>query len=303
MRHDKLEKELSLLRLLTENRHYDVDQLSERLGMSRRMIYYYIESFRDWGFIVEKHGRYYSLDRRSPFFLHLFETINFTEEEALTLFHLLNKVSDRNAITERLKHKLDIFYDLHILADASLREQVAHHVGILYDAIKGKRLVKIKDYSSPHSRSVSDRIVEPFHLMNNNNEVRCYELSSRQNKTFKVSRMGDVQLLDLNWSHEDKHKRLYTDLFMFSGEERYRVTLRLGQLSRNLLLEEYPLSERYLSPQDEDGRSLFETDVVSFLGIGRFVLGLYDDIEVLGDDSFLKYLNKKVKFMQKTDSL
>ena len=115
--------------------------------------------------------------------------------------------------------------------------------------------------------------------------------------------MGDVQLLDLNWSHEEQHKRIYTDLFMFSGEEQYHVKLWLGQLSHNLLLEEYPEAERCLVRQDADGRYLFETDVVSFLGIGRFVLGLYDDIEVVGDESFLNYLNKKVKFMQNADDL
>lgn len=117
--------------LLTENHRYDVDTLCERAGISRRMLYYYLESFRDWGFKVEKNGRIYSLDRESPFFKHLFETINFTEEEALTMLSILNKVEDNNAIVERLRRKLDRFYDLNILANPQLREQAAHHVGVL----------------------------------------------------------------------------------------------------------------------------------------------------------------------------
>ena len=56
MRHDKLEKEMNLMLLLTENHRYDVDTLCERAGISRRMLYYYLESFRDWGFKVEKNG-------------------------------------------------------------------------------------------------------------------------------------------------------------------------------------------------------------------------------------------------------
>ena len=79
MRHDKLEKEMNLMLLLTENHRYDVDAICDRIGISRRMLYYYLESFRDWGFKVEKSGKIYSLDRESPFFKHLFETINFTE--------------------------------------------------------------------------------------------------------------------------------------------------------------------------------------------------------------------------------
>ncbi len=109
MRHDKLEKEMNLMLLLTENHRYDVDTLCERAGISRRMLYYYLESFRDWGFKVEKNGRIYSLDRESPFFKHLFETINFTEEEALTMLSILNKVEDNNAIVERLRRKVGSF--------------------------------------------------------------------------------------------------------------------------------------------------------------------------------------------------
>lgn len=67
MRHDKLEKELSLLLCLTENHNYTINELCEKLSLSRRMLYYYLESFRDWGFIVEKRGHYYSIDRRSPY--------------------------------------------------------------------------------------------------------------------------------------------------------------------------------------------------------------------------------------------
>lgn len=236
MRHDKLEKEMNLMLLLTENHRYEVDAICDRIGISRRMLYYYLESFRDWGFKVEKNGKIYSLDRESPFFKHLFETINFTEEEALTMLSILNKVEDNNAIIQRLRRKLDRFYDLNILSNPQLREQAAHHVSVLYDAIKRHRLVKIMNYSSPHSKSMSDRVVEPFLMMNNNNDVRCYELSSKMNKTFKVARMGDVILLDLEWSNEAKHKQMFTDLFMFSGDERLPVRLKLDRLAYSLMI-------------------------------------------------------------------
>lgn len=58
MRHDKLEKEMNLMLLLTENHRYEVDAICDRIGISRRMLYYYLESFRDWGFKVEKMERF-----------------------------------------------------------------------------------------------------------------------------------------------------------------------------------------------------------------------------------------------------
>lgn len=294
MRHDKLEKEMNLMLLLTENQRYGVDAICERMGISRRMLYYYLESFRDWGFIVEKHGSIYSLDRESPFFKHLFETINFTEEEALTMLSILNKVEDNNAIIERLRRKLDRFYDLNILSNPQVREQAAHNVSVLYDAIKRHRLVKIQGYSSPHSKTESDRVVEPFMMMNNNNDVRCFELSSSMNKTFKVSRMADVVLLDLEWGNEAKHKRIFTDLFMFSGEEQLPVEVLLDRLAYNLMVEEYPKSSDFIVKQD-DSHWLFRTDVASYLGISRFVLGLYDHVKIIGSDDFRSYLTERIK--------
>ena len=52
MRHDKLERELYLLQLLTENRTYTIERLCGKLGISRRNLYYYLEFFRDSGFKV-----------------------------------------------------------------------------------------------------------------------------------------------------------------------------------------------------------------------------------------------------------
>ena len=297
MRHDKLEKEMNLMLLLTENHRYDVESICQRIGISRRMLYYYLESFRDWGFKVEKCGGIYSLDRESPFFKHLFETINFTEEEALTMLSILNKVEGNNAIIARLRRKLDRFYDLNILSNPQLREQAAHNVSVLYDAIKRHRLVKILGYSSPHSQSETDRVVEPFLMMNNNNDVRCYELASGMNKTFKVSRMTDVIMLDLEWGNEAKHRQMFTDLFMFSGDERLPVKLRLDLLAYNLMLEEYPKSADFIV-QEDDKHWLFTTDVASYLGISRFILGLYTHIDVLGGEGLRQFLREEIDKMK-----
>ena len=109
-----------------------------------------------------------------------------------------------------------------------------------------------------------------------------------------LRRIGRVEVLDLLWSHEEQHARVYTDLFRFSGEERWPVTLRLGRLSCNLLKEEYPQAAHCLQP-DGDGHWLLSTEVCSFRGVGRFVLGLYEDVEVLGSDEFKAFLKRKAE--------
>ena len=297
MRHDKLERELRLLLLLAENHNYTVDELCGKLSISRRNLYYYLEFFRDSGFKVEKRGAYYAIDRSSPFFDHLVSRISFTEEEAVLLRRMLDKAEHGNALIANLKKKLEQFYDFDILADEQLREHAVQNIGLLYDAIKLKRQVVLKGYASPHSRTVRDRFVEPFLLMNNNNEVRCYEMASGMNKTFKISRMEGVVVLDSEWAYAGRHRQMFTDVFMFSGEELMPVELVLGQLSYNILKEEYPQAKPYIADAGGGGR-LLRLDVCSYAGIARFVLGLYDDIQVLGGDGFKRYLEEKIGRMQ-----
>lgn len=294
MRHDKLERELELMLLLAGSRGMRVEDVCERLDISRRNFYYYIEFFRDCGFIVNKERGLYSIDRESPFFKRLIERVSFTEAEQIVLRRLIEKVDEKNAVVEKLKEKLGGEMDFQILNDSTTNDQQAFIISQLHEAIKYKQMVVLKGYSSPHGRTKRDRLVEPFLLMNGNNEVRCFEPASGMNKTFKMARIQQVERLAENWQNEDKHRRMYTDLFMFSGEERLPIQLRMGTLSHHLMTEEYPLS-RSLFQQEDEKHWLLSMDVCSYAGIGRFVLGLYEDIEVLGSPEFKQYLKEKIQ--------
>lgn len=296
MRHDKLERELHLILLLAENHQYSINELCDKVGISHRNFYYYLEFLRDCGFRVYKNGNTYGIDRDSPFFNHLMSRISFTEEEAVQIGRLLDKAELGNPLVANIKKKLERFYDFNILADEDLREQAAHNIRSLYDAIKMKRQVVLHGYTSPHSQTTRDRFVEPFLLMNNNNEVRCYEPASGLNKTFKVSRMQNVEILDTEWEYVKYHRQVFTDVFMFSGEVLLPVELYLGQLSYNVLKEEYPQAGKMVEITT-DGRRHLRMDVCNYAGIGRFVLGLFDDIEVVGDVGFMNYLRKKINGM------
>lgn len=246
MRHDKLERELQLILLLTENYKYSIDELCGKVGISRRNLYYYLEFLRDSGFKVQKRGTAYFISRDSPFFNHLLSRISFTEEEAVQIGRLLDKAERGNPLITSIKKKLERFYDFEILADEELREQAVHNISVLYDAIKMHRQAVLHGYASPHSQTTRDRYVEPFLLMNNNNEVRCYEPATGMNKTFKVSRMQGVEMLDTEWEYEKHHRQVFTDVFMFSGEVLLPVELYLGQLSYNVLMRNIRRRVRWL---------------------------------------------------------
>lgn len=298
MRNESTEKILNLILRLLDTKNQTVDEICEAENISRRTFYYLLEFLRNRDFIVFKTSGCYHIDRRSPFISNITRSVQFTDNELRTIWNLLGMVGTGNDTVNSLRRKLDAAYDFSRTIDTPEARKQANIVKKLTAAIDRKRMVRLMDYSSPHSHTVKDRIVEPYLLMNNNRDVRCHELSSGINKTFKLARMSDVEVLETPWIHEDKHRQMFTDIFMFSGEEHHTVRVRLGQLSRNLFLEEYPQANKNIRPDDNDDRHwILELEICDYRGIGRFVLGLFEDIDVLGDDAFKEYIRKQIEEM------
>lgn len=293
MRFDKLKKQLELLILLSDGRNYTIEELCERMELSRRNFYYLLDFIKHAGFIVFKNQGCYHIDRRSPFFTQLLQTIQFTDRDVKTIHSVLMMAGNDSEMVNQLRQKLENAYSLSVSADSPVRRQMDSNLKMLRKAMNEKKTVRLVGYSSPHSHTVKDRIVEPFLLLHDNQDVRCHELVSGANKTFKISRMTGVEMLDTPWLHEDSHRQVFTDIFMFSSEERHRVRLRLGQLSHNLFMEEYPQGAHYVTP-NEDGSWLLDIEVCDYRGLGRFVLGLFKDIEVVEGDGFKAYMKDEI---------
>lgn len=289
--------ELDLILLLTENRSYTALELANKLGITRRNLYNYFEYLRFSGFNLIKSGTTYRLDRSSTFFRKLHENIAIGRDEAIYLLRLLADKGKHDFYSENVRQKLSRQFNLTDMATPELLTLINRNTTLLKEAINRKCMCTLKDYSSPHSHTVSDRIVEPFLFMNDGLDIRCHEIRSHTNKTFKLARIGSIELLDVPWIAEAEHKQVFTDMFMFSGEQHYNIELRLGQLAHNLLVEEYPSAEAYISATG-DGRWTFFAPVASFLGIGRFVLGLFHDIEIIGSREFREYVFGEVRRMQ-----
>ena len=98
MRHDKLELQLQLMLLLIENHSYTIQDICKRMELSRRNLYYYLEFFRDAGFIVEHVKPYYRISKDSPFFRKLDATVHFTEDEAIAMRQILEQTERQHAL-------------------------------------------------------------------------------------------------------------------------------------------------------------------------------------------------------------
>lgn len=293
----KVERLLRLMKLMTGNVNYSVNDLAERLDTSYRSIYRYIETFKDAGFVVHKlDGGVYKLGKESRYFKDISQLVHFTDEEAHIVNQLIEGLDDTNMLKHNLRRKLVSVYDCTSMANSIVKGENAVNINALVEAIYNRRKVVLRNYASSHAGVVDDRYVEPFGFTTNYVQVWCYEPRSGMNKLFKTSRIGSVEVLDESWQYADKHHEGYIDIFRMTGFEQQRVRLEVGMLARNLLLEEYPLSERDMAELD-DGRWMLDTMVCNYLGVGRFVLGLMNDIKIVDSPDFEKYIKGEINLM------
>lgn len=291
----KIERMLRLMMMLTSNTTYTIKDLSSKLEMSPRTVYRYIDTFKDAGFVVSKKGEYFRLDKKSRYFRDISQLVHFTEEEAFILNSAIESIDPTNVIKQNLKAKLASVYDFKMLAECVVKGENARNVNSLIEAIEEKKQVVLHNYTSAHSKKVSDRLVEPLSFTTNYIQVWAYEVSSEKNKLFKLSRIGSVEILPDDWKFETEHKEGLMDIFRIHSFEQIPVKLKLGLRASSLLVEEYPLGEKFLSPvPDDPAHFILDTWVCGYEGIGRFVLGLLDDIEILEGDGLKEFLKNRM---------
>ena len=281
MEQPKIERVLRLMKMMTGNNNYTVEDMAERLGISYRSVYRYIETFKDAGFVVQrKEGGIYKLGKESRYFKEISQLIHFTDEEAHIVNQLIEGLDNTNMLKQNLRKKLTSVYNCTSLAESVVEGKNAINVNRVIEAINDQKQVILRSYASSHTGVVRDRLVEPFGFTTNYVQIWCYEPESGLNKLFNTARMESAEVLDTEWQHADKHHEGYIDIFRITGFEQKRVQLELGVMAHNLLTEEYPLATRDLK-QIDGSHWLLDTMVCDYVGIGRFVMGLSEDIKII----------------------
>ena len=294
----KVERMLRLMMLLSSGNNYTIYELADRLETSYRSIYRYLDTFKAAGFVVQKSGDYYHIAKESRFFKEISQLVHFTDEEAYMVNRLIDGIDDTNVIKQNLRRKLATIYSCTSIADVVVKGENASNVNALAEAMEEKKQVVLKDYSSSHTGKVSDRTVEPFAFTTNYISVWCYDTADKQNKVFKTERIGSVVELEKNWKYEKEHKAAEVDIFRMSGNEREELILKLSLRAKNLLLEEYPLSEKYLSEDDASTWTL-KTEICSPLGAARFIAGLPEEIKLIKGAKVRRCVRKYAKLLAK----
>lgn len=274
-----------------------VDQLSQQLEATTRTVYRYFKLLEEIGFIIDQdfHGKY---------FIHREEGENpedsFTLEEVSILRQLIQSGAGGHPLRENILKKLAFHSEAKELPEQFLKLRVARMFRSVSEAIELKKQVVLKNYHSANSQEVTDRLVEPFQFGEGFQSVLALDTKDKQCKYFKLERIGEVVILEKPFKFQKLHEKSATDIFGISGKKEIWITLQLSLRAYVLLREEYPLSLPYLEKnEDAEGRSYtFHAPVLNFKGVGRFVLGLADEVSITGPVEFKNYIKEKLELQK-----
>ena len=293
---NKTQRILRLILFLSNSYSKSKEECTNFLEIKDTAFYNYCNLLKNTGFnLIQKEGRY-QIDYSEKEFRVLQNILHFTEEENYLLAQAIDKLDEGPGVCERLKNKLFKFLNQDKAIDDYLLKEKNEIVRALQKARREKKQILLLNYSSGNSDSVKNRMVEPFEFKEDFSLIWAFDTALKQNRQFKVCRIQDTHESRISWEYEHLHRSKPVDIFRNTGDLDKQIELMLNLKARNLLIEEYPLAERYLTPIKQN-QFILQVAVAKYEGPARFVIGLAENIHIKGDSGFKDFIGKKIKNM------
>ncbi len=279
---------------------YTRQELASRYNVSTDTISGDLNAFEAGGFIKTRDKRHrYAFKEDKPL-KQLKDLLHFSEEDQALLYEAIDNLPGGTARHQQLKNKLNSLYDYHRLGYSYLRKPHLTKVDLLLQAQREKRCVHLLGYRSSNSNTISDRLVEPFHVSPPDDTLQTYDVDKKMLRHFRISRITRVQLSDAPWQYEGHHNIMRTDPFRIVDNHQEMVHLRLSVSAYNELIERYPLAKSYIEETEDPNVFDFQCMVNhSFFGLSNFILSFQQQqIEVLEPEVLKEHLRKVVREMR-----
>ena len=283
MEQPKQDRALRMLALMLQRtRRYSVAQLAERLGIDRRTVYRYINTFNEAGYVVLPDHHHVRLATGTAIHRQLSDLLFFNQEEAMTLYNAIESIETDTRLREELKSKLATIYGTSLVSEKLMRMEKNRNTKHLMEAMEKRRRAVLRGYSSPSSNTQRDRLVEPFALTTDKKYVWAFEVETAMCKVFRISRIQSVEIQEQVWLFGRLHKQGHMDAFRTLSMDgcTLQARVRMKRRAYNLLMEEFPLCEQDVSPLPGGEEWVLDTRVSGYRGITRFLVGLADQVVI-----------------------
>ncbi len=276
----KLRKMLEMLIMLNSKYGRTKKGLAEHFEISQKTVGRYFDTFRDAGFILEKTDNYWKINIKESNFKDLSQLLHFSQEESLILRNAINSMNAPQSILDELSQKLYSIYNFDRVATPLIKTDKERKIKIIEDSIKNNKQIYLNNYQSSNSSNKKDRLVEAFDFTHNYRSLWAYDCESKKCKMFVLSRIHSIELTERDWKYKKYHKKQIPDIFRMTGENSFPIKLELSLRAKNLLIEEYPLAEEHII-EKSNNKFILETQIYSMEGVGRFIKGLLEEIEII----------------------
>jgi predicted DNA-binding transcriptional regulator YafY len=271
-------------------------ELAGRLDTSKKTIYNYVK-------LLEAVGYEPDTNKKHQHFLPMNRDRNAKDglavDDAKYLQEMLWQMPDSDDRRNQLLLWLNRQYAMGPVIESLTRYTPAEHRKRLTTALEEKRRIRLINYRDAKGTISPSRYLEPVAFQQDYTYLYAYDIKKSvateraEYRQFHLGRIGYVEVLEEKIT--GTHVQAIPDLFGWTGPIWLNVRLELTPRAKQLLLEEYPQVKPYLAPL-LGGKWLVELPVKNFTGIGRWCLGLCEEVTVLegGDGvAFREYLNGK----------
>ena len=252
-----------------------IKRLSQSLEISERSCYRYMDLLTELGFEVGK-------DDHNKFFLKADQIVEpFTKEESHLIQEVLTVSVKNNPLVASIKAKLPSLEESNILANNIVNGHLSKLVSQINESILNKTQIIIIKYQSASSESITDRLVEPIGFTSNYQYLCAFEVESKQNKYFKLERMGSIENLEEIAKFQEQHKLLNPDVFGFNDSgEKFPIKLQLSMRAMLWLKDDYPETGPFIK-EDSDGNWVLAVEVNSMDPVNRIVRSMPGEVNFL----------------------
>lgn len=286
---NKILRVLQMISVLKKQPAKSIRFLAGILESTDRTVYRYLDLVKELGFELQK-------DQNNKFLIVSgddYETVSFSKEEASLLRDLVLTAGKDSKLKDSVLQKIYLQSEISIQGNQILKANLGILVAKINTAITENKRVLLKSYHSINTQKISDRLIEPISLTDNYNSICGFEVDTKTNKYYNIERITEVIIVNEHQEFQNLHQLDEMDAFGFSKQngEKFQVELILTLKAYILLKEEYPKIEKHIKKDKNSAVYHLNIEVNNPKPITRFILGLKDEIVVVGSHEFKEHLN------------
>jgi proteasome accessory factor C len=296
--HRKIYRVFQLIARLRAPLGCNKKEVAEVFEVTERTIERYFNLLTELGFHITRSHNRHRIEQKGLAGIKQEEYINFTLEEAALIKKALFSLKHPENVQKNLLDKLYTLTELDELSDMVYDLNLSKNISVIRYAKQNEEQICLVGYNSMSNEKPRNYTLEPIRFFNYYRYLMAFDIKAAKVKQFKTERIGQILKTGKPWEFAEQHTKVKVDAFGMTGSEDIEVCLGLSKRARYLLEEEYPETLGCITKTHDVYE--YVGVVHSLKGVGRFVMGLMDEVQVIKPKDLVNYIHENcISFQQR----